>query len=379
MDKRLKIILNYQYNENWIGGTYYIQNLIQALNTLDDNQKPILIINSSDSKSIDDLFHVTKYPYFKGFKAAFPFDMLRRGFNKLLSIVTNKHFLKPNRNFDAIFPAHSPTEGIINKEIFWIPDFQEKHLPHFFSEKEINSRNNNHIQIKEKARFLVFSSKDAQNDFNTFYPFSNTKQYVLNFAAYHENSTLPDSQEVLDKFNIKTQYFLCSNQFWIHKNHIIILKAISLLKRDGIETQVVFTGKENDYRNPDYFTSLKNDVELLGIQNNVKFLGFIDRKDQIVLFKQATAIIQPSLFEGWSTVNEDAKAQNAFIIASNINIHSEQLKGYPNYRLFDPMDENSLANVIKENDFRIAEINYKENISKFGEDFLKIVRDIGIK
>lgn len=364
MDQRLKIILNYQYNENWIGGTYYIQNLIQALNTLEDTQKPVLIISPGDAKTMKDLARLTKYPYLKSFGSAFPLDKLRRGFNKLSRIVTGKHYIKRVRNFDAIFPVHTPSEEIIDKQIFWIPDFQEQHLPHFFSEQEIRSRNNDHIRVKEKARFLVFSSNDAQNDFNTFYPAPQIQKYILNFAAYHPQEALPDIQHVLDKFKIENRYFLCSNQFWIHKNHIVVLKAIARLKQDGVAVQVVFTGKENDYRNPDYFTSLKNEVERLGIQNNVKFLGFIDRKDQIVLFKHAVAIIQPSLFEGWSTVNEDAKAQNAFIIASNINIHREQLKEYPNHCLFDPVDESSLVAIIKKDNFRISETDYKKKHKK---------------
>jgi glycosyltransferase involved in cell wall biosynthesis len=71
---------------------------------------------------------------------------------------------------------------------------------------------------------------------------------------------------------------LCSNQFWVHKNHNLILK-IDLLKAYGIEVLVIFTGKETDYRNPNYFDQLKQKAEKLGIKENIKFLGFIDRED----------------------------------------------------------------------------------------------------
>jgi len=40
--------------------------------------------------------------------------------------------------------------------------------------------------------------------------------------------------------------------------------------------------------------------------------------------KKSIAIIQPSLFEGWSTVVEDAKSLGKNIIVSDINVHIEQ-------------------------------------------------------
>ncbi len=42
-----------------------------------------------------------------------------------------------------------------------------------------------------------------------------------------------------------------------------------------------------------------------------RFLGFIDRGEQLQLMKNSIAIVQPSLFEGWSTVVEDTKAMQS--------------------------------------------------------------------
>ena len=40
MAKRIKVGIIYSYDENWIGGTYYYQNLIQSLNLLPERRKP---------------------------------------------------------------------------------------------------------------------------------------------------------------------------------------------------------------------------------------------------------------------------------------------------------------------------------------------------
>lgn len=372
MGKRNIIKINYQYNEDWIGGSYYIQNLIHALNTLESSKKPYLLIHSSNENAVNELKNITSYPYLKRYSYN-KLNILQRGINYLSRKILKKNVFRLFPDFLFAFPSSYHERDQLEKQIFWIPDFQDKYLPHFFSEEELKSRDQAYTYIQKNAHHVVFSSEDAQKDFNTFYKGAVPKQYVLNFASYHPDENLPSKIDVLQKFSITGEYFLCSNQFWVHKNHMVVLKAIAHLKKEGKNICVVFTGKEKDYRNPNYFSELKKKVVELEIENQVKFLGFIDRKDQIVFLKNCKAIIQPSLFEGWSTVNEDAKAENIFILAANLNVNKEQLINYPNYRLFNPNDEKALANEIKDKDFSIKEIDYKENIKKFGLDFMKII------
>ena len=60
--------------------------------------------------------------------------------------------------------------------------------------------------------------------------------------------------------------------------------------------------------------------------------------------RHCCAIIQPSLFEGWSTVVEDARALGRPIIASDIPVHREQLGKDATF--FSPHDVKSLAAAI---------------------------------
>ena len=162
------------------------------------------------------------------------------------------------------------------------------------------------------------------------------------------------------------------NQFWKHKNHIVILEAISRLKNSEIDFQVVFTGSENDYRNKDYFQMLKNYVSENNLENWVKFLGFISREDQLCLMDNSLAIIQPSLFEGWSTVVEDAKSLSQFIILSDIEVHKEQIKD--NSIFFNPKSSVDLSTIMRdilENGVNRKDIDYSSNILNFGKSILK--------
>ena len=387
MAERKRIALIFSYNENWIGGTYYILNLVHALNILPDEQKPEIMLCTHTKKEFEYFAGETKYPYLRLFEMnnkRIQLSFMERLINKIVGQLFKKQlYSRRIRNnqlqdeFDMVFP--NPDGSFFElidrkKKIYWIPDFQEDYLPEYFSREEIVFRKQNQIAIALLADKLIFSSHDAQNDFNRLYPFATCKQYILPFAVTLPDYTYIDIRKLKQKFNIKVDYFYAPNQFWAHKNHKIIIEAVECLKNRGIEITVIFSGKEHDYRNLNYVDELKKIIQEKSIEKNIIFLGFIDRKEQLCLMKNAIAIIQPSRFEGWSTVIEDAKAMNQFVIASNLKVHQEQLK--QNVFFFNPEDKNSLINMILKilnENIETCDNNYMEAVKRFAEDFIDII------
>ena len=91
----------------------------------------------------------------------------------------------------------------------------------------------------------------------------------------------------------------------------------------------------------------------------------------------AEAVIQPSLFEGWSTVVEDAKAMNQNMIASNLDVHNEQLLDTASF--FDPKNENELEEKMIyhwEKNLAKPDYKYSDRVKEFGENFVKIVQKV---
>ena len=90
--------------------------------------------------------------------------------------------------------------------------------------------------------------------------------------------------------------------------------------------------------------------------------------------KHAQAVLQPSLFEGWITVIEDAKSLQAPVVASNIPVNIEQLG--PNGVYFDPHDDKKLAELLA--NFPERNINdvfydpYEKRVQDAARDFLNI-------
>jgi glycosyltransferase involved in cell wall biosynthesis len=247
-------------------------------------------------------------------------------------------------------------------------------MPEFFSVGEANMRS---ALPKKVARnnnaTLILSSFDALSDFNRYFPDHVCKVKVLRFA-----SALPDFSEVeinmlRKRYGLHKQYFICSNQFWHHKNHKLVLQAADILRSKKLEFEVVFTGKNFDYRSSGYYEELMEFVEHNELTGIVRFLGFIDRKEQLCLAKHSISYIQPSLFEGWSTTVEDAKSLNKYVLLSDIPVHREQLDC--NVSFFNPNDPTDLAQKMElaiEGKFELVEKDYLKDIKAFGQTILEV-------
>ncbi len=375
--KRKKVGIIFSNDINWIGGTYYLLNLVSSFLMLDEQDKPEVVVFSWE-KTDYDIVKKIGYPYVSFLNLYIPYTLPERILNKFFPGYCKKHIRKYfNSNVtDVIFPFNFQDKfKKISNKVFWIPDFQEYFYPEFFSETEIKLRQQNQRKISEQNGELVLSSKSVQQDFYKIFPNAVCQTKVINFAVTLPSYNHLHIDDLKIKFNIKSDYYFAPNQFWKHKNHLTVIKSVQLLKEQGQEVLIVFTGKEHDYRNPTYADDLKEYVIKNNLSKNILFLGFIDRAEQLQLMNHAKAIIQPSLFEGWSTVIEDAKAMNQFVIASDINVHREQLQ--TNCKFFSPKDEAGLAKIIMDLNKSIIiekqENNYTLNVKSFAESFLKLI------
>lgn len=383
MAERLRLGILFNQNKNWIGGTYYIINLVQALNTLADDKKPEIIVLSRYDEDFNKV-KATGFPYLK-FKN--PFNYKRSLFealiNKGFKLFTGKNSIDKrisHKTIDVLFPAtFEEAFGRIHSKIFWFPDFQHVFYPEFFTENELEIRNTMVESIAKSNHLLVLSSHAANNDFNGIDISKNCEVNVIPFAVSHPDYSKENIEDIKQEYNIHLPYFIICNQFWKHKNHLTVFKAIHLLVQKGYRYQFIFTGSTDDYRNPTYFEELTQFINSNKLQDYICILGLVEREKQLCIMKYAEAVIQPSLFEGWSTVIEDAKAMNQYVIASDLDVHKEQLGSVA--ILFKQLDEDDLSAKIEKfmkSKPNIPEFNYEHKIEIFGKAFsdllVKMVR-----
>jgi glycosyltransferase involved in cell wall biosynthesis len=131
------------------------------------------------------------------------------------------------------------------------------------------------------------------------------------------------------------------NQFWRHKNHAVVIDALAAAGRRGTPVHVVLTGKGEDYRAPGYYDELMQRVSRLGLDASFRHLGVVAFSDLMGLMRDAVAMINPSLFEGWSTTVEEARSLGKLAILSDIDVHREQAP--PGAQYFAARDSEALA------------------------------------
>lgn len=338
-----KILFNGLGNRGWIGGLYYLKNIIFSC-----LQNPVLtekyqIVVLIDPKNAD---------IFECFHEKIDLRVLK-GENKLgLALYEMNLIWLQDVKYCYALELNRIGRMFSKRGIFWIPDFQHKTLPEFFSEEELARKDANFMEITGLPNTLVLSSEDARRDLEYFYPNHQCRVNVVHFVSYIEpelRSITPEMEEAaLEKFGLNRKYIYLPNQFWQHKNHIVAVRAIEILRCRGrlMDYDFVFTGNLEDYRNPGYIEQLKQIMEEEKVKDAVKLLGFVERREQLCIMKRAEFIVQPSLCEGWGTVLEDAKVLDKTVLLSNISVHEEQK--YEKCRLFDVHNPEELADLIEE-------------------------------
>ena len=320
----------------WMGGANYIRHLAAAIDSVSPETKVSILCGKPLAKDWRDM-----RPRVEGV-AVKPTLFCREPLRRRLKRAA-LDFLYPltydnEYNLGLRFPVGEKLAG--TRWAGWVPDFQHRHLPELFSEDEIRRRDVQIAALATEAPRVVFSSRSAAVDFATFHPEHAAKAVVLNFAT---NPIPPSPTTDIDA---PPRFLLVCNQFWKHKNHLLVFAALGLLRARGVRPLVLCTGQLDDYRDRAYADSIRAALAADNLGEQVSLLGLIPRARQIALMRSALAIVQPSLFEGWSTVVEDARALGRPCLLSDLAVHREQ--DPPGARFFDPRSSEALADLLAE-------------------------------
>jgi len=307
--KRIKLGLIFSYSEDYIAVSYYILNIIEGLNLLEDFEKPELIIFCSREEDFERVKSIG-YPYLKMIPLIEE-SVIPRYTNKLSKVIFKKSILGKcykSDIVDVLFPGSDQScFRNIGKKLYWAGDFQDLYFPNNFSQKDLFQRKLYRNRISYNKSHIVFSSNDSLNQYTDNFAKNNAEKHVFQFTVTHPEFKSLDFEEVASLYGIRKRFFITPNQFWMHKNHESIISAVKMLNEKNIDFQFVFTGSERDGKGGKYVKKLKNDVINNQLTEVVKFLGFIDRRHQLKLMEESIAIVQPSFFEGWNTTVEDGK------------------------------------------------------------------------
>jgi glycosyltransferase involved in cell wall biosynthesis len=328
----------------WMGGAAYIRNLAHAIHAADSAVRVSIVsgdVLAPDWKDGDPLIVVPcRAPLL---------DRLRGRTNRHLARAVEQagiDFLYPlTYDNEYNLGVSLPIGGALEKEwAGWIPDFQHRYLPELFPENEIKRRNENIAVLAQDAPTMVLSSASAAGDFVRWFPQHAAKSRILRFATSPQPAW--DAPLTTELPSVPPRFFLVCNQFWKHKNHLMLFKAAEILRERGVRVSIVCTGELDDFRSPEYAEAVRSFLRTTGLDAQVALVGLVPRRVQIELMRRALAVIQPSLFEGWSTVVEDARVLGRPTLLSDLAVHREQNPPHAHY--FPPSDPEALCEIMRD-------------------------------
>jgi glycosyltransferase involved in cell wall biosynthesis len=325
----------------WMAGFYYVRHCLAALASLPRGEAPtaVAFVPESLSENLVDAELAGSTGWLKMVRVA----------DELLSDSESRHDLErmvAGYPCDVSFPWLSvPIVPIAGRLIGWIPDYQHRRLPEFFSDQERAFRDALFRFLIGVCDRIVCSSDAVRDDLRAFFPEVDGRDSVLRFTASAPATVYEsDPRAAARRLGIDRPYIYLPNQFWVHKNHRVVFEAWRNLKRKGRRYLLVCTGATDDYRAPGHYEKLKGFLDRHDLNEDVRILGLVDRRDQWQLYRGAKAVLQPSLFEGWSTTIEEAKSLGKPVIVSDIPTHREQMGQEGTY--FTKDDVGGLAQAI---------------------------------
>ena len=331
----------------WLGGFYVLRNLINSIHSnKNKNIKVILFINKNLDIKLFKSFNVKliKTDYFDSI------NFYKKIFVKICILLFGKSriyddfFLK----FKIDLISHSLILGRKSqiKSFYWIPDFQHEHYPEYFSWLSRFLRKINVLFAISNSTKIILSSKDSLNDLRKISNTAHKKSFVNSFyfPSFKKKDLIP-FKKLKKKFNLPKNFFYVPNQYWKHKNHMLILKTLKHIQNLHKTTvYVISSGQKYAAGSKSCFDEAQIYLQKNKLNKNFRYIGIIKDKEVLSLIYYSLALINPSKFEGWNTSVMQARAMSKTVLLSNIGSHKEQK--YPKTIYFKNNDIESLSSKI---------------------------------
>jgi glycosyltransferase involved in cell wall biosynthesis len=337
--------------KQWTGGYNYLRNLVQVLGEHAPGRLTPVLFFGEDTEPAD----LEAFRRAAGAQVVYtPLLNQRNKPRALLRAVLLGRDAAIQRLFDqqridVVFEAAQFFgRSLAQPAIAWIPDFQHLALPQLFNRAAYWRRELGFRAQVAAGRTIMLSSEDSRQACERLYPATRGRTCVIRFAIPPPAQPLPlkRAQEVARAHGLPEQFFFMPNQFWAHKNHLLVVDALARLRKCGRNDIVVAaSGKQIDPRNPGHVQALRARITALSLEDNFRLLGLIPYEDLLALMRASTALLNPSLFEGWSTTVEEARALGVPMLLSDLDVHREQAGADATY--FDRRSAQGLADTLQ--------------------------------
>lgn len=256
---------------------------------------------------------------------------------------------------DLIWFTYPADVDLTTPFIYTIWDIGHRVMPAFPETTKPMYRWNGHEEqcrrMLAKATFILTGNETGKKEILDNYSVMENKirivPFPITFFCYGE--------EEKPKFELPKDYFFYPAQFWPHKNHICIIKAVHYLKENkGIEAHVFLTG--SDKGNKGYIQEM---ARKLGVEDLIHFTGFVSYEEMKYLYTHATGTIFASLMGPNNIPPIEAVYLECPLIITDIPGHKEQMgDGVLYFNGYRPEElANRMFKLLSDNDARDEQVD----------------------
>lgn len=342
----MKIGINTRYIQNrQTGIENYTLNLLLNLKKVDKDNEYVLFFGSDKAVPLE----ITE--------CGFNYDVCKIPTRNQLTKVIWSHFylplqikrLKLDLFHEPLFIApifkSSPTVVTVYDLAFiHVPDCFPYRAKFYFKALLAKS-------LKSSDRVIAISVS-TKNDIVENFGISPNKIDIV-YPGIDEAFKLIGDKEILEAVRVKyglDDFVLAVSLISPRKNIIRLIKAFGLLKAEGGGNHKLVIVGGNGWG----YEEAHLQVRRSGLEGEVKFLGYVPKKDLVCLYNLAKAFVYPSLYEGFGMPVLEAMACGCPVAASNVSSVPEACGDAALF--FDPYSIEGISSVtsrlLRENDLR---------------------------
>jgi glycosyltransferase involved in cell wall biosynthesis len=290
----------------------YIRNVVRTLAQLDRDSKYFLI--GSPAKVAE-------------------FGALPPNFHAV-SLAGREDTLKGNLDFRAIVKRLG-CDVVHIPHLFWIPRglgcpyvlTVHDLLEHMYGSRDASSlRRTLHFyltrRVLRKAARVIAVSQFTKNEIEKLLAISDERIEVVYNAIderfLHGHATDADRELIAQRYLVNYPFILYAGAIRPHKNVVRIIEAFSALKSELHKEQqfpdlkLIIIGDDLSSH-----PRLRRTVVRSGVQNDVRFLGFVPIEVLRIFYDVAKVFVFPSLYEGFGLPPLEAMAHGTPVVTSN--------------------------------------------------------------
>ena len=192
----------------------------------------------------------------------------------------------------ALDPLHVDVPSAIT-----IPDLQHEYFPNYFEKSTLEWRRQTFQRSAFYADIVFTISEHSKSTIVEKFGVDPAKVVVVGLDVDPEFRCPPtmEAQQIFRDLAISEPYIYFPANFWRHKNHSTLLRALRLLIEGGYPNlTLILTGAPTTGMD-----RVQAEVAKLKLTRNVRFLGYQPRSIIAEIYRHSVCLVFVSLFEGF--------------------------------------------------------------------------------